>query len=104
MTQPRHQPVLPDPGRPTRAGHQEGRVVALAELSQRDDDGGKAKDDVKETHDDKNCVDQHCGLSRLAEAVDLPVLSPAVGSVGVLGQARGRVDDHRHGGDERAEA
>ena len=71
-------------------------VVAVAQLPQADDDGGQAEDDVEEADDYENGVDQHGGLP--------PLPSLSEGSVGVPGQARGRVDDHRDGGQQGGEA
>ena len=99
VAQPGHEPLLAGPGRPDLTRHQQGGVVALAQLSQRDDDGRQAEDNVQEAHDDQDGVDQHRGLARLTEAVSLSLLPAAVGSVGVPGEARGRVDDHCDGGD-----
>lgn len=92
LTQPRHQPFLPGSG----LMEQQLGVVAVTQLSQADDDGRQTEDDVQEADDDEDGVDQHGGL--------LPLLALSEGSVGVPGQPRGRVDDHRDGGQEGGEA
>ena len=41
---------------------EEGRVVAVAELSQANDDGGQAEDNVEKAGNDEQGVDEHDGL------------------------------------------
>ena len=104
VTQPRHQPVSSDLAGPVA---QEGRVVTVAQLAEGDDDGGKAEDDVQETDDDEDGVDEHGGFTRgwrtegdVTDVVSVLVRDDAIGSVGVCSQAGGGVDDHHDGGDQ----